>query len=301
MKENSLRIRTVAPSGQFSWENYQKGVLWLRDLGAEIVSEAKLRSSDMLNLNGSDQERLDELQEALCDESCDVVWVARGGYGLIRIIERLDLSHVRKIPLVIGFSDVTVLLAHLWTRYYRTSLHGPILTRLSQEPESVLQALQLILNKQSQMVSYPKFFVACGDSPKNIEGNVIPANLCMLQHLIGTPSMPNLENSILFFEEVNEHPYQIDRMLTHLQMSNSLDGVKGVVLGYFMQTPETDNFQDEVKQVFCAKFSSLNIPVFSGFAFGHKSPNWPLPFGAQVVIEVNGQEAQLFIREEVLL
>ena len=217
-----MRVRIEAPSSPFSEEKLSRGVARLRAAGVEVEGEGALRGRHAY-LNGDDDERRRALEQALSSD-VDVIWLARGGYGLTRLVTRL--SPPARGPVVVGFSDATALFAHLAGSGLRC-VHGPLATTVADEPEASFAHLLAVLERRARGARFPLEMEPGLDH----EGWLFAANLCVLTHLVGTPSMPSLQGSVLVLEEVGERPYRIDRMLTQLRASGALRGVRAVVVG----------------------------------------------------------------------
>ncbi len=291
------KVHLIAPSSGFSMKACEEGIKRLESAGYEIVSRSPLRASEPAYLNGSDAVRLEELQKALSQKD-DIVWLIRGGYGLTRILPQLRCSSAT-LPIIIGFSDASALLAQLWRQHGLKSIHGPGVISLSAEPEASFAVLQKIIAGRAKEIVYPRLHVNLvpPHAPSEFMGPLVAMNLCVLTHLIGTSSMPNLEGCILLIEEVGERPYRIDRMLTQLYHSKALNGVKAVIVGHLTRCQEHDS--DKPMDVCVERLSSFGLPVFSGMPVGHESPNFAVPFGALVRLTIEEDEAQLQVCEEI--
>lgn len=282
-----MRVRIEAPSSPFPVDKLRAGVERLRAAGVIVDAPEVPADMDALlrgrhaYLNGDDDERRRSL-EAAFHSDVDVVWLARGGYGLTRIVGRLQVPP--RTPTVIGFSDATALFAHLAGGNTRC-VHGPLITSLAGEPEETFRHALAVLERRARGHSFP---VVTGDV--DAEGWLFAGNLCVLAHLAGTPSAPNLEGAILVLEEVGERPYRIDRDLTQLKESGMLAGVRAVVVGHLTGCDEPassaagPSARDRAPaplEVFRERVASMHIPFAHGLAVGHEPPNWALPLGAR--------------------
>jgi len=306
-----LRIAVAAPSGPYDIKAYNKGIRILESKGARVLSHAEQRHAAQYYLNGSDKERLKELKGALVNKDADVVWLARGGYGLTRLLSDLKGLRMPGRPIVIGFSDGTALLSHMYQNYGLAGLHGPSIASLGKGDPPGNKALWQILSGNAVKVRYPKLKVRHVPSrtsmriPARIEGTLMPANLCVLTHLIGTPSFPKLDGSILILEEINEPMYRLDRMLTQLIDSGSLSGVLCVVVGHLTGCDGNGASMPKAKQhdptqVFVERMESVGIPVASHLPMGHEHPNMPVPFGVRGAVDFEAGGARLSILEELI-
>ncbi len=301
MGEILLQIKIIAPCGPFEAQDVKNGLKLLRESGFSIADTPQNRTSGPAYLNGCDADRLEELELALFkDEQANILWLARGGYGLTRILPQLDVM-VNPRKIFVGFSDGTALLAHLWSNFGLKGVHAPNLNTLGLEDSASLQSLWAILQKRAAQIEYPQLstaFFSLHITEPIIKGRIFPFNLCLLTHLIGTSSMPDLSHSILVLEEIEEPAYRVDRMLTQLWASKTLQKVSAIVLGHFTQCA-TQGLSD-IKQVIIKRAETLNIPIFTGLPLGHEQPNWALPFGCMAQIRVEQESAFLQVLEEVI-
>ncbi|MEM7495911.1 MAG: LD-carboxypeptidase [Myxococcota bacterium] len=322
-----LTVRPITPCGVVEQDKLTPDALRqaLADVDCRLLAPWPSRRGNHPYLHLKDTERLEHLRQALLDPQADLVWLVRGGYGLTRLLPRLlheSLEHElqARAPRVVGFSDGTALLAHLWWRLGLQSIHGPNLRSLLKEPDASREHLRHLLHNHA--VTYPPLacrFVpplcrpderseegpphcgaAHGDPSRFalrmtnggcLQGTLMPTNLCVLTHLLGTPSMPSLRGCIWLVEDVNEPLYRIDRMLTQLWAAGALRGVVAVVLGRF--TPRAAADPLTVAEVFEERCQALHIPLFEGLSMGHEPPNLAVPFGASARIQVQGETASL--------
>ena len=198
-----MKILPIAISSPFKQDEYEAGKKILKARGHEFISEAVIRKAPQTYLNGSDAERLSELESALNNQEADLIWAVRGGYGITRLLPDLSERQTGN-GVIIGFSDVTSLTSHVWALHKQKSLHGPVMMKLPQEPKEVLDALDLIFKGQARQVEYPEFYAPL--QAQAVSGTLMPANLSMFSELIGTSSMPNLKNTILMLEDIHEEP-----------------------------------------------------------------------------------------------
>jgi muramoyltetrapeptide carboxypeptidase len=297
----NLRILPIAPSSPFNVEDYLAGVAQLRSQGHFVEDGDLIVQGPFSYLNGDDDTRLVKLQSALDSNDHDLIWAARGGYGLTRILPMVTVVNERRTPLVVGLSDTSALLMHLWSHGRVKSLHASPLISIWRQPPGPTEALTQILSGRARDVVYPTFeSLSPSHVAGKIEGTLLAANLCMLTHLIGTSSMPNLDGTILALEEIGERPYRLDRMLTQLLTSGSLVGVKAVLVGHLTQCGEGSPATDGALAVFKERLAAFGIPAFGPIPFGHEPPNWPLPFGVSASIEHRGDTFSLHVHEEIL-
>ena len=240
-------------------------------------------------MNGSDDDRAAAVNAVLAGferGDVDVVWCARGGYGLTRILDRIVVP--KRIPVVVGFSDVTALFARLHNEGHGARcVHGPLCTSIVGEPDVTRAAVVDVI--AGRAVDYPKVHNRVAGRAR---GPLFAGNLCVLTALCGTRHQPELRGHVVVVEEVGERPYRIDRMLTQCLQAGLFDGVAGVVVGHLTSCEEpTGNgsfARDPAPQaidVVIERLSTLGVPVFSGLPVGHEAPNWALPLGKVVVVD----------------
>jgi len=286
-----MKIFPFAASSRFDEAAAQAGVALLKEKGHEFLAEPKLREAPEPYLNGSDEGRLAELEQALASDA-DILWAARGGYGLTRLLTKLDAGlrqHDSSLPVVVGMSDVTALLFHLWAKYKKPSLHAPMLTHIAEQPAEVLDALDIILMGRANEVPYPD--LNFGPGAKAVKGTLMAGNLATIRELVGTPSMPSLSGCILVVEDIAEPAFRLDRLLTHLWNAGVLEGLRALVVGHLTKCGEG------ALEALTCRCDDFGIPCFTGFPTGHEVPCWPLPVGVQAEIQIGGQAACLKVLE----
>ncbi len=239
---------------------------------------------------GDDRSRLAALHAAFANPNIDAIICARGGYGLTRLLPQLDPSRLAAAPkLLIGFSDITALLAWTLVQVGMTSIHGPVLTQLATLDIADRERLADVVSGED-----PGPLVACEGAVLHggcVEGPLVAGNLEVLRSLIGTRAMPVLAGCILALEEVGERPYRIDRALTQLITSGSLRGVRGIIVGQLVDCdePATGNPDSPgPEEVVLERLAVLGVPVVTGFAFGHEARhNAALPVGTRVRLDAD--------------
>ncbi|HVZ75598.1 MAG TPA: LD-carboxypeptidase [Polyangia bacterium] len=289
-------VRVVAPSGPVP----RAGFL----AGAEILSRRyTLRYDDGLfesegYLAGSDERRLKELFAALVDPDARAVVMARGGYGLMRILPFLNpaVLAARPLPLV-GFSDGTALLAYA-ARAGVAAVHGPVVTQLPNLPTQDHAALFRLLEEPTPGVLLDGLDELV---PGRARGPLVGGNLEVFSRLVGTPYQPELGGAILFIEDLGERPYRVDRLITALDLAGVFGAIAGVVVGDFSACVEpepTRGTTPPVGEVLIERLARLTIPVAVGGLFGHGTRNVALPHGA--TCELDTRKGSLIALEGVV-
>lgn len=271
-------VAVVAPCGPFDRPSFEKGLAVLAERYRPVFTERIFEARRYLA--GTDEARAAELQHALDDDGVQAVFLARGGYGAMRLLPALRL-HAPK-PLV-GFSDATAFHLAMQAKGWRT-LHAPVLTQLGKQPADVVTRLfDLLEGRPVAPLPGTRTVV-----PGVAEGRLVGGNLSVLTRLVGTPYFPSLDGAVLLLEDVGERPYRLDRMWTHLTLAGVLKGLAGVVFGDFTGCEEKDatyssaDVLDELAQ-------ALGVPCAAGFVIGHGDVNFPVPLGARVRLDADRQ------------
>ncbi|KAF3885419.1 MULTISPECIES: S66 peptidase family protein [Nostocales] len=294
-------LQVISPSGALrEFESFQKGVEIWRSRGYQV--ELASGFDDKWGyLAGQDENRRHQLATAWQKLQCRGILCARGGFGSARILEDWvwtmgELSPSPSAsqavgtpsPLLtnpkwlIGFSDITALLWSLYTVGI-SSVHGPVMTTLASEPEWSIQRL-------FDLVEGRPLAPLEGDGWGGgiASGILLPANLTVATHLLGTPLQPDMDGVILAWEDVTEAPYRIDRLLTQWRMSGALQKVRGIALGRFSRCEPPPNVPSfTIEEVLRDRLGNLGIPVVSGLPFGHDGPNAALPVGVKVTLDAD--------------
>jgi muramoyltetrapeptide carboxypeptidase len=318
MKRN--RIGIVAASSVVPRAEFELGVAHLRDNGFDArVHENVLKQH--FTFAGTDEDRATSLFEFARDPSLDVIWMARGGYGATRLLPLLDelTSRSGKPPakLLVGYSDVTALHEYVRSRWGWSTLHAPMpaamnfSTLRSEEWNAIVACVRGDRAKFAWERSQLQFITPAPTQP--IEAELIGGNLSLWTAVAGTSYASSAEGKILFFEDLSEKPYRIDRMVTQLVQSGAFDGARAIILGDFTDCEDEDNtcleplpegadprellknveqrkrvslrrvytLDQSIQEIFGTVGTRLSIPVAKGLPVGH-GPNFsPLPLGAR--------------------
>jgi muramoyltetrapeptide carboxypeptidase len=278
-------LKVVAPSGALrELEALQRGVEIWRSRGYQIELSSGY-DQRWGYLAGTDDARRSQLATALQDPNCRGILCARGGYGGARILEDWQWC-LSEAKWLIGFSDITSL---LWSLSLQgvASVHGPLLTTLSAEPDWSIQRLFDWVEGRSLQP-----LVGVGWRGGRAVGTLLPGNLTVATHLLNTAAQPELKDVILAFEDVSEAPYRIDRMLTQWRMSGAFQGVRGIALGRFSQCQPAANIPSfTVEEVLRDRLCDLGIPIVADLPFGHDGVNAALPVG--VIADLDGDRGVL--------
>ena len=287
-------IGLVCPAGYMPKDKMKKCIQVLqRDWGFK-VKEGKTLGSGENYFSGTDDERLADLQEMLDDPTVKAILCARGGYGVGRIIDRIDFKHFRKHPKwLIGFSDITVLHAHIHTCYHIATLHAPMAGAFQNggDKNEFVQSLRKALTgKKAHYDSSVHPF----NHPGKAEGVLVGGNLALISHLVGTHSDINTKGKILFLEDVGEQLYNIDRMFHQLKRSGKLDKLLGLVIGGFTDCKDTERpFGKTAYEIIHDLVKEYTYPVCYGFPVSHEKENYALKVGGTYALSVNRNSVKL--------
>ena len=301
-------IFIISPSGAILPEYIDGAVQRLQAWGYNVTLSPHARG-EYGRFSGTDEERLADINEALQDSSIDTILCSRGGYGLQRILDKVDLSPltINHSPLLIGFSDITALhqLYTLHTTHY--TLHGLMCKHIATLPEDsvALQLFRRALAREPLSYTLPAHPL---NRNGQAQGTLIGGNLSVLYGLQGTPYDLNHvidahpEGVILFIEDISERHYHIDRMMNNLRMSGVLSRIKGLLVGQFTDCESdpfmmTNNVQWPMANGIYATIreavEDYTYPVLYDFPAGHVEDNRPLYLNHPTTLTCAEDSAQL--------
>jgi muramoyltetrapeptide carboxypeptidase len=274
-------IGIAAVSGPADEDRLDRGIGRLRALGYRVVEAANIRRRSGF-LAGSDAERADGYRALLADRSIDAIFFSRGGYGCSRVLSRLDPAETAANPKIhMGGSDVTPLLAYVSRHARVTTFYGPMV--------AVQIACGETLDWEEVLAGEPP--AACGFrsedvlAPGSAEGPVVGGCLSLLASLAGTPEAVRAEGSILFWEDVGEEPYRLDRLLTQLERSGTFDGLRGMLIGSVH--PPGHESGEAIGAYLRERFAGAKFPVAAGLPAGHLDRTRVIPLGAAAVLDLD--------------
>jgi len=287
-------IALTCPAGYMPRERASACIETLQSWGYNVRIGNTLDSLSENYFSGTDDERLTELQQLLDDPSVKAIFCGRGGYGLTRIIDRIDFTRFVKEPKwIIGFSDITVLHTHIWSNYKIATLHAPMANAFNDGGA----ANDYVLSLRQVLAGRPPAYTCPAhpfNRPGNASGRLIGGNLSLLAHLTGTPSDIRTKGKILFLEDVGEYLYNIDRMLYQLKRSGKLDQLAGLIIGGFTELKDTTRpFGASVEEIIRDVIKEYDYPVCFGFPVSHEKENYALKIGVRHRLEVSPDKVSL--------
>lgn len=298
-------IGLIAPSSN-TWEDQEIYFAMdiIRSFGFKVKTATHLFDRTAY-LAGTDKDRANDVNSMFADDDVDAIFCLRGGYGSPRILPYLDYDLIRQHPKVfLGYSDVTALLNAIYTRSGVMTFHGPI-AKQSFTEYTLGEFKNVLFNPVDSMVlaTPPAFEPAEGQAEKEnrlttvtkgkASGVLIGGNLSLMVKLVGSPYEPDYTDKILFLEDVEEAPYRIDGMLTHLKLAGRLDKVAGIVFGKCTDCEPGSGPSFSVEHVLKDRLGDLKVPVLSGVMIGHIDDMATVPVGALATLDATKQRLTL--------
>lgn len=279
-------VMLVSPSGPTKPERVARGIELLTGWGLRPVVAPNAYAREGY-LAGGDALRVADLDKAFADPSIRGLICTRGGYGAQRVVDAIDMAAVARDPKVVaGFSDITALQFALWRGARLATVHGPGAAWIDERtPAPSAESLRAALMSAEPVSIEP---VATDETagvrvPGVAHGPLLGGNLCLVTSSIGTPDLPDLTGAVLLLEEIDEPPYKVDRMLTHLRRAGVLDGVAGVAIGQFIGC--TDGWAVDVADVIGERLSGLGVPLLGGLPIGHGVGQRSVPVGVPATLD----------------
>lgn len=291
-------VGIAAPARKISPAELEPFLRLLDSWGLQPVLPARLFEADH-QMAGSDATRAQVMQELLDAPEVKAIFCARGGYGTVRIVDRLNFDRFAQNPKwIVGYSDITVLHSHIHRHLNIATLHAtmPIDIPADSGERSVASAESMRRMLEGELMQYrcPPHGLNRGGAA---EGPLVGGNLSILYSLTGTASDIDTEGKILFIEDLDEYLYHIDRMMMNLKRSGHLQGLAGLVVGAMSNMHDNAiPFGRSAEQIVRDAVEEYGYPVCFGFPAGHiGTGNCALALGRQVRLEVDGGAELLFL------
>ncbi|MFZ6025308.1 MAG: S66 peptidase family protein [Bacteroidota bacterium] len=286
-------IGIVCPSGYMPAKKVETCIQVLQEWGYQVRIGNTL-GNQFHYFAGTDEERRNDLQLMLDDPTVKAILCGRGGYGMSRIIDTLDFTKFKKSPKwVIGYSDITLLHAHLFTQLKTASLHSPMAAAFNdgEFTNEYIQSLKKALkgNKLLYKISAHPF-----NRQGRAIGELVGGNLSLVAHMIGSKSAYNCKGKILFLEDVGEYIYNIDRMMIQLERAGMLSQLAGLIIGGFTEMKDTViPFGATAIELIQERISKYKYPVCFDFPVSHSRENYPLKVGVKHELVIGRISVQL--------
>jgi muramoyltetrapeptide carboxypeptidase len=287
------RIAIIAPASSAKIGRIDQGISALRRHGYEVIEGRHLRGRAPQYFSGTVEERLEDFHWAFDDPAVDAIICIRGGYGSNYLLEYLDWNLIKKSPKALfGYSDLTVLQTALLDKIGLVSFHGPMAAADFCREDGV--------HRPSFEAATTGGLASLGEAeglrtirPGRISGTLYGGCLSMIVSSLGTPFAPQTEGKLLFLEDVNAKPYQIDRMLRQLILAGKLDGVKGILFGEMLECVPSPGDPGQLDAVIQRVLDWFDGPIGIGLRSGHVSrANVTLPFGIEAEIDLKEDDGE---------
>ncbi|MGG9970340.1 S66 peptidase family protein [Ferruginibacter sp. SUN002] len=292
-------IGITSPAGYITLEDIQPAVKKLEEWGYNVKVGNTIGKRDF-TFGGTDEERLTDLQEMLDDRDIKAILCARGGYGLVRIIDTINFSGFKRSPKwIIGFSDVTILHSHINSSFKIASIHSKMCNSFPEDWSKAEQTQIDSINSIQECLSGKTMHYPFTPNLKNktgiAEGILVGGNLRTLETLAGTKSNLITKNKILFIEDTGEYLYSIDRMLWNLKRTGKLSNLAGLIIGGFKtkKDDEGEEFGKTLEEIVLEKVEEYNYPVGFDFPVGHQKNNMALKCGVMHTLLIDAIECNL--------
>lgn len=284
-----MKISLIAPARKVTEDEMSFAIDYIKNRGFEPVYDKRLFDS-YHQFAGNDDARTSLIQEHIDSDDIDAIFCVRGGYGTVRIIDRLNFDKfIKKPKWIIGYSDITVLHAKLQGLGCE-SIHATMPINFTDNTQAALDSVFNFL--KGEKISYE-----IDSTPINIygtaEAELVGGNISVLYSLLGSDIFPDTDGKILFLEDLDEYLYHIDRMMTALVRAGKLDSIKGLVVGGLTKMHDNNiPFGMTAEEIILEKVRDKNIPVCFNFPAGHIDDNRAL---------ILGRKAKLSVGEKVTL
>jgi muramoyltetrapeptide carboxypeptidase len=297
-------IVIVAPAGILKdrEDTIQKAKELAENWGLIVVLGSNLFNQNN-HFSGTDNERFQDFQEALDNKNIKAIWSARGGYGSVRILDKLNFTKFIAHPKwIIGYSDITAFHNHIHNLGIET-MHGMMATSLEEIPEEILETKASF--KKALFGEELKYSIPSSEDNRNailnsgeiLKGQLIGGNLSIITSMLGSNSQLLTEGKILFIEEIGEYKYSIDRMLQSLKRAGYFTKVKAVIVGNMSSIKKNSTQWGSTIEQLILDVIPENIPVLFDFPAGHEADNRALIFGRNVALEVDMENYSLVFED----
>lgn len=287
-------IALTAPAGAiFNDDSIQKATTSFEGQGFR-VKHCDTLTQRYGYLAGTDEFRATELNNLFEDNSVQAIVAMRGGWGCARMLDMINYEKIIRNPKVFsGFSDITSLLLTIYSKTSLITFHGPV-GNSTLDGFTMENFLRIVKDGEALNMKNPTGDPATVYVDGKAKGRLFGGNLTVLCSMMGTGYLPELHSALLFLEETEEEPYQIDRMLTQLEISGPIGNAAGIIFGKCVKCDaEEPDKSFTIDEVFQQKFGSLTNPVISGFSFGHIKDKFTFPVGGMATLDTADSSLQL--------
>jgi len=284
-------VRVISTASPADRDALGRGIAELERLGYQVRTSSTMQPEGYFA--GSTLRRKAELEGALQDPDASAVICARGGYGTAALLDQIRLPGRIRPKLLVGYSDVTMLQAYLWTRFHWTSLHGPMVAAGFNNGAGARSGYDLASFVDVSAGKRDSWSLALDAVPLSrgeASGLLLGGCISLLETTLGTPWEFDTRGAILFLEDRGVKPYQLDRMLLHLVQAGKFRGVRGIVLGDFPDSEPPQECSPSVRDVCRRILMPLRVPIIFGAPIGHTvRPMLTIPFGVRARLRAAGE------------
>lgn len=283
-------VGILATARKIDLATIEPGIKLLESWGLKVVI-GKTIGKEQNQLAGADWQRATDFQEMLDNPTIKAIWAAKGGYGTVRIVDRINFTEFKKKPKwIIGFSDITVLHSHINNMDIGT-LHAIMaISAKTATPEAIESFRKALFGEKLEYHIPTHPFNKKGKA----QGELVGGNLSVLYSIQGSKSAVDMKGKILFLEDLDEYLYHIDRMMMNLKRNGSLDGLKGIIIGGMTSMNDNDiPWGKDALEIIEDVVKDLKIPIAYNFPAGHIKDNRALILGKTVTLDVNDKETVL--------
>lgn len=285
-------IGIVATARKLTWEEVEPTIGLLADAGFKVRTGQRMFGAEN-QFAGSDDDRAADMQRMLDDPDIHAILCARGGYGTVRIIDKLNFTAFQKHPKwLCGFSDITVLHAHINQNFGVATLHSSMPLSMRELPDNHVQVTTLINTLKGDLPSY-EFPSHPLNRKGDMEGEIVGGNLSVLYSILGSESDIDTDGKILFMEDLDEYLYHIDRMMMNMKRNGKLAKLKGLIIGGMSDM--NDNaipFGKSAVTIIREAVQEYDYPVCFNFPAGHIDDNRTLILGKKAAIRITDSGSQ---------
>ena len=282
-------IGLIAPAN-YTNENSNAEVEYLKSRGFNVVYGQSFYSK-WYGFGGTDNVRAKDINDMFANPNIKAIFAVRGGYGGIRIVDKLNYDIIKKNPKIIsGFSDNTTLLLAINEKTGLVTFHGPMADNLKNIPPVTENAFNKAFtsNESYNLLGFDDTYSIMKTGRGS--GRITGGNLSLVVATLGTDHEINTDGKILFLEETNEASYRVDRMLKQLKLAGKFDKLQGIILGDFKNPKQSDPTDMTIDEVFYDNFGRLNVPIVKNFKSGHVRPFITVPIGAKANMDTYKRE-----------
>ncbi len=271
-------------SGPVDPARLERGLTALRSRGYRVIEASNLRRREGF-LAGGDDERAAGYGELVRDPSVDAIFFARGGYGASRVLARIDPVEIRSNPKIhLGGSDLTSLFAFIRKRASLVAFYGPMVAVQMADGDGLDWESVLSRGRPQSAAVGARDVIAAGAGA----GPLVGGCLSILASLCGTPEAIDARGSVLFWEDVGEETYRLDRMLTQLERSDTFDGLQAMIIGSIAPARrEGAESPEDIRSWLAQRFAGSPFPIVNGFPAGHLRETRTLPLGVRVRVDAD--------------